>query len=203
MWISTQFCGLLFAVNPCIYRACNQIICLCKTYTLDIDLQLTFVICMLKLILPLVFATSSALCGQTIESIKLSDLQKTLQSPNERILVINFWATWCAPCIKELPLFEKLHQENSNAQVMLVSMDYDLDPDIEKVVRFQNRKKLQAKIFFLTETDPNSWIDSIDKRWSGALPATLVINTKTKKREFVQGELKEGQLDDLIKKVNN
>lgn len=192
-----------FAANPCFYGACNQIICLCKTYAFYVDLRLTFATRMLKLILLLVLATSSFLHGQTIESIKLSDLQKTFQSPNERILVINFWATWCAPCIKELPLFEKLHQENANVQVMLVSMDYDLDPDIEKVTRFQNRKKLQAKIYFLTETDPNSWIDSIDKRWSGALPATLVINTKTKKREFIQGELKEGQLDDLIKKVNN
>ncbi|MBI3219285.1 MAG: TlpA family protein disulfide reductase [Bacteroidetes bacterium] len=146
---------------------------------------------------------SSALVGQDIESIKLTDLQKILQSPSDKVLVINFWATWCAPCIKELPLLEKLHQENSHVQVLLVSMDYDLDSDVEKVVRFQNRKKLQAKVLFLTENDPNAWIDKIDKRWSGALPTTLVINTKTKKRELVQGELAEGQLEELIKKVNN
>jgi len=141
--------------------------------------------------------------GQEMESIKLADFQKILQTPNEKVLVINFWATWCAPCIKELPLLENLHQQNTGVQVLLVSMDYDLDPDIEKVVRFQNRKKLQARILFLTENDPNAWIDKIDKRWSGALPATLVINTKTKKRELVQGELAEGQLEELIKKVNN
>ncbi len=118
-------------------------------------------------------------------------------------MVINFWATWCAPCIKELPLLEKLNQDNAGVEVLLVSMDYDLDPDIEKVKRFQARKKLQSKILFLTETDPNAWIDKIDKRWTGALPATLVINTETNARELVQGELKDGQLETLIKKVTN
>lgn len=158
---------------------------------------------MKRYLLLIFLSISFPLFSQEIESIKLADFQKILQAPNDKVLVINFWATWCAPCIKELPLLEKLHHENPNAQVLLVSMDYDLDPDIEKVERFQNRKKLQAKILFLTENDPNAWIDKIDKRWSGALPATLVINTKTKKRELVQGELSEGQLEELIKKVNN
>ena len=158
----------------------------------------------MKRFLILIFwSISFPLFSQEIESVTLADFQKILQAPNDKVLVINFWATWCAPCIKELPLLEKLHGQNPTAQVLLVSMDYDLDPDIEKVVRFQNRKKLQAKILFLTENDPNAWIDKIDKRWSGALPATLVINTKTKKRELVQGELVEGQLEELIKKVNN
>jgi thiol-disulfide isomerase/thioredoxin len=140
--------------------------------------------------------------GQSIESVKLEGLQKRIKS-SDKILVINFWATWCAPCIKELPFFEKLNQDNANVEVLLVSMDYDLDPDIEKVKRFQARKKLQSKILFLTETDPNAWIDKIDKRWTGALPATLVINTKTNLRELVQGELADGQLEVLIKKVTN
>jgi hypothetical protein len=83
-----------------------------------------------------------------------------------------------------------------------VSMDYDLDPNTEKVDRFVARKKLQSKVLILTESDPNSWIDKIDKRWSGALPATLVINSKTGKREFVQGELGEGELEKLLLKVN-
>ncbi len=158
---------------------------------------------MTKPFILLVCLLSFKVAAQPIESVKLGDLQKVLQAPNDKVLIVNFWATWCAPCIKELPLLEKLHAENSGVEILLVSMDYDLDPDIAKVVRFQSRKKLKAKILFLTESDPNAWIDKIDKRWSGALPATLVVNTKTKKRELVQGELAEGQLEELIKKVNN
>jgi thiol-disulfide isomerase/thioredoxin len=139
--------------------------------------------------------------AQKAELIKLKGLQEIMQGKSDQVLVINFWATWCAPCIKEIPYFEKLNQDNK-AHVLLVSMDYDLDPNTDKVDRFVVRKKLQSRVLVLTESDPNSWIDKIDKRWSGALPATLVINSKTGKREFVQGELGEGELEKLLLKVN-
>jgi thiol-disulfide isomerase/thioredoxin len=146
---------------------------------------------------------SSSVFSQSAESVKLVDLQKIIQTTGDRILVINFWATWCAPCIKEIPYFEKLNAEDKNAEVILVSMDYDLDPNTEKVNRFVTRKKIKSRVLVLTENDPNSWIDKIDKRWSGALPATLVVNRKTGKRELTQGELGEGELEKLIAKVKN
>ena len=157
---------------------------------------------MRKWIVVLSFFTSAAY-SQTIESVKLADLQKIIHSSSERTLVINFWATWCAPCIKEIPLFEKLHKESKEVEVLLVSMDYDLDPNIQKVEKFQSRKKIQSRILFLMESDPNAWIEKIDKRWSGALPATLVINSKNGKREFVQGELEEGDLEKIVTKVTH
>ena len=82
-------------------------------------------------------------------------------------------------------------------------MDYDLDPNHEKVYRFIARKKLQSKVVILIEKNPNDWIDKIDKNWSGALPATLVLNTKTGKRKFVEKELHEGDLEKLIEEVRN
>lgn len=146
---------------------------------------------------------SSSVFSQSVEPVKLVDLQKIIQGAGERVLVINFWATWCAPCIKELPYFEKLNAEDKNAEVILVSMDYDLDPNTEKVNRFVTRKKMKSRVLVLTESDPNSWIEKIDKRWSGALPATLVVNAKTGNRELTQGELGEGELEKLIAKVKN
>ncbi|MDZ7647740.1 MAG: TlpA disulfide reductase family protein [Cytophagales bacterium] len=139
--------------------------------------------------------------AQEAKEIKLGDLQQLLTASNERIQVINFWATWCAPCVKEIPLFEDLNRENKDVEVTLVSMDYDLDPNPEKVNRFITRKKLQSKVVILAETDPNSWIDKIDKDWQGALPTTLVVNTKTGKRKLVQRELREGELEKLIAEV--
>lgn len=139
--------------------------------------------------------------AQKAQPTTLQQFQKQLTEQSEKILVVNFWATWCAPCIHELPLFERLNRENKNVEVLLVSMDYDLDTDLAKVDRFIARKKVQSKVLFLTAENPNSWIDKIEKRWSGALPATLVINTKTNKRQFVQGEVGEGQLEKLIEAV--
>lgn len=133
--------------------------------------------------------------------IKLPELQAIMDAPGEEIRVINFWATWCAPCIKEMPLFEKLNKERKDVSVTLVSMDMDLDPNPQKVNKFVARKKLASRVLILDETNPNSYIDKIEKQWSGALPATIVINGKTGKRKFVERELHEGDLEKLIDEV--
>jgi thiol-disulfide isomerase/thioredoxin len=139
--------------------------------------------------------------SQQAETIKLNQLQEIMRSKSDHIQVINFWATWCAPCIKELPLFEKLGQERSDVKVTLVSMDLDLDPNPEKVHKFVARKKLQSKVLILDERDPNYYINQIDKNWSGALPATIIINGKTGQRKFVEKELHDGDLEKLIAEV--
>lgn len=133
--------------------------------------------------------------------VKLPELQKLIQQPGP-VKVINFWATWCAPCVKEMPLLEKLNQEGKNSKVILVSMDYDLDPDPAKVKKFIERKKILSQVVILAEENPNDWIEKIDKSWSGALPSTLVINPNSGKRKFIQGELKEGDLEKLIQEVS-
>lgn len=139
--------------------------------------------------------------AQNAEIKKLADLQKEMASPSDKILVYNFWATWCAPCIAELPEFERVNKTDTEVKITLVSMDIDLNPDPQNVYKFINRKKLESRVIILDAVDPNSWIDKIDKNWSGALPATLIINTKTGARRFVNQALKEGELEKLITEV--
>lgn len=157
-----------------------------------------------KLILVFLVAVSGqGICQQkNTEITKLDKLQKLLSTQAQGILVVNFWATWCAPCVEELPLFEKLHAEaRPGVSVVLVSMDLDIDPNPEKVYKLVERKGLKSKVLLLDEKDPNGWISSIDPAWSGALPATIVINQKTGKRKFVESSLHEGDLEKLIAEV--
>lgn len=133
--------------------------------------------------------------------VRLPDLMKVIESPGSGVKVINFWATWCGPCVKELPMFEKVNKDRKDVEVTLVSMDMVIDPNPAKVHKFIARKKLASKVLILDETDQNAYIDAIDKQWSGALPATIVINSKTGKRKFVGQELKEGELEKLIDQV--
>lgn len=152
----------------------------------------------------LFFLVAGSFLGQAqqqAEIITLTQLQEIIQGKGEHVKVINFWATWCAPCIKEMPLFEKLGQDRADVKVTLVSMDLDLDSDPSKVHKFVARKKLQSQVVILDAKDPNSWIDQIEKTWSGALPATIVVNSKTGKRIFVEKELHEGDLEKLIAEV--
>lgn len=142
-----------------------------------------------------------ALHAQPAETVKIEFLQKMIDGNSDKIQVLNFWATWCAPCIKELPLFEQVNANRNDIDVSLVSIDLDLDPNPDKVYRFIDRKKLKSKVYILDERDPNTWIDKIDKSWSGAIPATLVVNLKNGKRKFVEKELKAGDLEEIINSV--
>jgi thiol-disulfide isomerase/thioredoxin len=137
--------------------------------------------------------------AQGPEIVKWDGLNKVLQSKTPEITVVNFWATWCAPCVKELPLFEQLNASGrADISVTLVSLDLDLDPNPEKVYKFVERKKLQSRVLLLDEKDANTWIDKVDPSWSGALPATLIINQRTGHRKFLEKELHEGDLERII-----
>jgi thiol-disulfide isomerase/thioredoxin len=140
--------------------------------------------------------------AQTAEVVRINKIQELIAAKSDKVEIINFWATWCAPCIKEIPLFDKLTiEKHPDIHVTLVSMDLDLDPNPEKVYKFIARKNIQSQVLLLQEKNPDAWISQIDKEWSGALPATIVINQKTGKRKFVGKELHDGDLEKLIAEV--
>ena len=132
--------------------------------------------------------------------VKFDAVEKIINGPSEKIQVINFWATWCAPCVQELPFFEKVQAgQPDNIKVTLVALDFA--DKVDKVNAFVARKKIQSEVILLDDIDYDSWIDRVDPSWSGAIPATLIINTRTGHRKFVGKELKEGELEKLIAEV--
>lgn len=129
--------------------------------------------------------------------IKISSLEALMKKKEGPVQVINFWATWCAPCVKELPLFEQL--QAANTKVTLINIDFV--EKLDKVDAFIAKKNIKSEVLLLDEIDYNSWIDKVDKSWEGSIPATLVYNPANGKRAFVQQELKEGELEKLISSV--
>ncbi|WP_246202758.1 TlpA family protein disulfide reductase, partial [Fulvivirga lutimaris] len=135
--------------------------------------------------------------AQSVEVIKYAGLDNLIKAESEKIEVINFWATWCGPCVKELPYFEQTAKElKDKINVNLISIDYV--QEIEKVKKFVARKEIKSKVYLLDEIDGNTWIDKVEPSWSGAIPATLIINHATGEKAFVEHELKEGELEKLI-----
>ncbi len=140
----------------------------------------------------------NALAQDKVEVIKMDALESLIHDTSEGIKVINFWATWCAPCIKELPHFEKVGKDYAKKGVEVILISLDFAEKKEKVEQFINRKSLTSKVLLLDEIDYNSWINKVDQRWSGAIPATLVVKGNSKHRKFVEKELQEGELRQLI-----
>ena len=111
------------------------------------------------------------------------DLAYLFKQQNDTTYVINFWSTWCAPCVKELPYFENLHQKYQQEKVKVILVSLDFPKQLEtKLKPFLKEHHLQSEVLVLTDPDANSWVDRVNPTWSGAIPATVVY--KGQQNEF-------------------
>ena len=109
--------------------------------------------------------------------VDFDGLKPYLNKKDNKTYVINFWATWCAPCVKELPYFEQLNKNyaSKNVEVILVSLDFPKQYE-KKLVPFIKDKNIQSKVIALNDMDQDRWINGINKDWDGAIPVTLIYN---------------------------
>lgn len=141
---------------------------------------------------------SSLLSAQTVPSLSYAELKPLLEQKGNKIYVVNFWATWCVPCIKELPYFEVLNQRE-DVQVLLVSLDFPKHKE-SRLLPFIKKNKLQSKVVLLDDADENYWINDIHPNWSGAIPATLIYTKK--QRGFYEQSFTASKLDKIFKLFN-
>lgn len=152
---------------------------------------------MKKLICLLALIISLQLSAQEVEVVKFGDLQKKMLYTEAPLTVFNFWATWCGPCIKELPHFEELDQTYEDVKVYLVSIDFQ--NELEKVKKFVEKKGLKSEVLFLDEKDPDSYMPKVSQEWTGAIPATLFVTELGKTYFYEKAFTKE----ELEKTINN
>lgn len=124
---------------------------------------------------PLVPATA----GQVLEAVR---------RPGARAVLLNVWATWCVPCVEEFPDLVRLQREYGprGLRLVLVSMDFGLERE-ERVREFLKRHGVDFESY-LKAGDDMEFIDQLEPRWSGALPATLLYDGRGVLRELWEGE---------------
>lgn len=136
--------------------------------------------------------------AQEVRKMKITDLEKII-AESKGPLIINFWASWCKPCIEEIPYFQeevKKHSKDS-LQLILVSLDFaeDFPEEVSSVVK---KRKFTVPVFWLDETNADYFCPKVDPKWSGGLPATLFINSKTNYRKFFEEKLSHEKLKEEI-----
>lgn len=137
--------------------------------------------------------------SQKIEYIKVPELEKILKNIDNKLFVINFWASWCSPCVKELPIFEKVSKEYDPAIVEFIMVSLDFPSQLEtQLIPFLKKNKVSLKVAVMMDVDYNSWIDKVDVSWQGEIPATLIFNNMKKRKHFSPGEVDESGLRRMI-----
>ncbi|KAI9449998.1 alkyl hydroperoxide reductase/ thiol specific antioxidant/ Mal allergen [Russula earlei] len=151
-------------------------------------------------ILMIVLATNTSF-SQQIQKVKITDVLKMADTSSVP-LVINFWATWCQPCVHELPWFQKTVNAYKDKHVKLLLVSLDFPDDYPKAIAdFIKKNKYTADVVWLNETDANYFCAKVDRTWEGTIPVTLMVNNSKHYRQFFNQQLPEARLKQEIQKL--
>lgn len=135
----------------------------------------------------------------SVKAYDFEGLEYFLKQKNDTTYVVNFWATWCVPCVEELPYFEKLNAKYKDNKVKVLLVSIDMHKMVEdKLIPFIKGNNIKSDVVLLRDPDANAWIPKVDSTWSGAIPVTVIYNKDH--RKFYE---KSFTYEELEKEVSN
>ncbi|SKB68863.1 TlpA disulfide reductase family protein [Alkalitalea saponilacus] len=151
----------------------------------------------------LAISISLTAMGETREvpDVEISQLLKRIETPSDTIYVVNFWATWCLPCVKEIPEFNRIEKsyQGQPVQVIMASLDFPNQKE-SRVLPFLENHTVTHDVILTVTPRGGEWISRVDNAWTGAIPATLIINRD--RRSFYEGEINYERLMEMIGEVS-
>jgi thiol-disulfide isomerase/thioredoxin len=139
--------------------------------------------------------------GPAVQKIKITELESYI-ARCDHPLIVSFWATFCVPCVKEIPYFQSTVDRYKDKGVELVLVSLDL-PDYYpgRIAAFVKKSGFTARILWLNETDADYFCPRVDPHWSGGIPCSLFINNTHHYRRFFDRQLTEPQVALEIKEM--
>jgi thiol-disulfide isomerase/thioredoxin len=138
--------------------------------------------------------------SQKIARWKIEDVSKSFSADNDTVYVVNFWATFCKPCNEEIPDFIRLAEKYKKQKVKLMLVSLDLASYVPvRLPEFIKKNKYKTNHVWLNETDADRFCPMIDEKWSGAIPATIIVNNKTGYRKFFDDQISAADFEAALK----
>jgi thiol-disulfide isomerase/thioredoxin len=131
-------------------------------------------------------------------------LKNKIENRNGKILFVNFWASWCVPCVEEFPELVKIYNEHKNSKVDFLSVSVDLPSDIEtKVKPFLTEQSADFSVVVVEEKKSDEVINLINPEWNGAVPVTVIYDKNGKRKEFISEAKDYEFFNNSIKRIIN
>ena len=118
-----------------------------------------------------------------------------------KVLLVDFWATWCAPCREEFPKLVALHSTYEQKGFNFVTISCDEPEQETQAAGFAAAQRAPAPRYIRRAQNDDTFINSIDPKWSGALPALFVFDRSGRQTQSFIGETDIRQLEAVIKKL--
>lgn len=113
--------------------------------------------------------------NKPVPVLSFEQLEPQLQKKNDSVYLVNFWATWCAPCLEELPAIEKVGEKYKNKKFRILLVSIDVPNQLNsRLIPFIKSKQIKSDVVLLNDPRQNVWIDKVDPGWSGEIPFTLI-----------------------------
>jgi thiol-disulfide isomerase/thioredoxin len=127
-------------------------------------------------------------------------MENILKTRNDTLYVVNFWATWCKPCVAELPVFIQAEDTFSNQKVRFIYVSLDFKRDYQtRLLPFAEKQLAGRTVYLLDAPDYNAWINKVSPSWQGAIPATLMFRGNPQYNFFLEGEFHNTELTEKLK----
>lgn len=138
--------------------------------------------------------------------MQFSDVKSFLHpsASNDTLYVVNFWATWCKPCVEELPAFRNAASETAGKKIRFIFISLDSEKNWDTLLKpFLVKNNMTETIWVMYNQKPVDWIDQVTPEWQGSIPATLFINASKNIYSFHETQFPADTLKNTIEQFQS
>jgi thiol-disulfide isomerase/thioredoxin len=152
--------------------------------------------------LPLfLLAAVLSLSAAGLPAVDEAGYAKAVEGQRGKVVLVNFWATWCAPCRKEMPGLAAISKKYAARGMTLLTVSADEPEDAPSAEAFLRKSGVAGPAFLKRTRDDDAFIRALDPKWSGALPATFLYDRQGRKVRSFFGEVELYEVEAAVAKL--